>query len=122
MAFVILTGASGSGKTSIAEAVATRHGAGVDVYHFDRIGIPPIEQMIAEHGSGEAWQRAKTFWWMSELAAKRSAGRSLLFEGQTRLAFLRQAAAAANVTDYMHPGGLRRCGEGAAPDHGARRG
>jgi gluconate kinase len=69
MGFVVLTGASGSGKTAIAEAVASRYAEHVDVYHFERVGVPPLEQMIAEYGSGEAWQRAMTFEWMAKLAA-----------------------------------------------------
>ena len=50
MAFVILTGASGSGKTTIAEAVAARYGEQVEVYHFDSIGVPSPGPMIANYG------------------------------------------------------------------------
>jgi adenylate kinase family enzyme len=60
MAFVILIGASGSGKTAIARTIASHYYREVQVYHFDHIGVPSAQQMIAEYGSGEAWQRAKT--------------------------------------------------------------
>jgi len=33
MRFIVLTGASASGKTTIAEAIASRYGEYVDVYH-----------------------------------------------------------------------------------------
>lgn len=97
MGFVVLTGASGSGKTAIAEAVASRYAEHVDVYHFDLVGVPPLEQMIAEYGSGEAWQRAMTFEWMVRLAAARHIGRRIPLEGQMRLSFVSQAAAAAGI-------------------------
>lgn len=100
MSFVILTGASGSGKTTIATAVEQRHGDEVQVFHFDRIGVPPVDRMIAEHGSGEGWQRAKTFEWLAKLAPLTGAGCRLLFEGQTRLSFLAAAAQAAGITAY----------------------
>jgi chloramphenicol 3-O-phosphotransferase len=100
MVFVILTGASGSGKTVIAEAVAVRHGEQVEVYHFDSIGVPPPEQMNLSHGSGEAWQRAMTHQWTVRIASAPHSGRRALLEGQMRLSFVVEAAAAAGVTDY----------------------
>lgn len=52
MAFVVLIGASGSGKTTIARAVAARHGAEAKVFYFDSIIIPSVDEMIRECGSG----------------------------------------------------------------------
>jgi predicted kinase len=101
MAFVILSGASGSGKTAIAEAVAARHGDQVDVHHFDTIGVPPPERMIAEWGSGEAWQRAMTHEWIARIGAALRMGRRVLLEGQMRLSFVVEAAAAAGIKDYI---------------------
>ena len=101
MALVILTGASGSGKTTIADAVAARYGEQVDVYHFDSIGVPPPEQMIANYGSGEAWQRAMTYEWIARVAATPRIGRRVLLEGQTRLSFVIEATAAAGISDYV---------------------
>jgi adenylate kinase family enzyme len=101
MQLVVLIGASGSGKTAIAEAVAQRYADEVDVFHFDRIGVPSVEQMITDHGSGEEWQRAKTIDWMAKLALLRRDGRGQLFEGQTRLSFLAEGAAAAGGPAYV---------------------
>ena len=40
MPLVILIGASGSGKTTIARAIEQRHANDVEVFYFDRIGVP----------------------------------------------------------------------------------
>jgi predicted kinase len=95
---VVLTGASGSGKTTLAAAVALKAAGRFDVLHFDAIGVPPHDEMIAVHGSPEAWQRAATFHWMTRLAAIAEDGRSVLLEGQMRLSFLAEAAAAAGIS------------------------
>jgi hypothetical protein len=56
--------------------------------------------MIDEYGSGEAWQRAKTMEWMMQLTEVVRQGRTVLFEGQTRLSFLAEGAAAAGGVGY----------------------
>jgi energy-coupling factor transporter ATP-binding protein EcfA2 len=101
MSLVILIGASGSGKTTIARAIEHRYAAQVEVFYFDRIGVPAVEEMIAEHGSGEEWQRAKTLDWMVKLAQFAGSGRRLLFEGQTRFSFLQEGASAAGGLAYI---------------------
>ncbi|HEY4211586.1 MAG TPA: AAA family ATPase [Steroidobacteraceae bacterium] len=101
MRFVVLIGASGSGKTTIASALEQRYGDEVEVFHFDRIGVPSMDRMVTEYGSGEAWQRAKTFEWMAKLAQLCGSERGVLFEGQTRLSFLAEAAEAAGITTYF---------------------
>jgi adenylate kinase family enzyme len=56
MRLVVLTGASGSGKTTIADAIKTGWPGLVEVLHFDQIGVPSFEAMVSRWGSGEAWQ------------------------------------------------------------------
>ena len=97
MQLVVLTGASGSGKTTIADAIRTGYPGLVEVLHFDRVGVPSSEAMMAGWGSGEAWQRAMTMEWMARIAALPDRGRPVLFEGQTRLAFLHEALDAAGL-------------------------
>lgn len=101
MPFVILIGASGSGKTTIARAIEDRYAGSVRVQYFDRIGVPSTEQMVAEYGSSYEWQRAKTIAWMAKLAPLSRSNRKLLFEGQTRLSFLAEGAAAARGVSYL---------------------
>ncbi len=75
MFLVILIGASGSGKTTIARAIEHRYAEQVEVFYFDQVGVPSVEEMIAQYGSGEGWQRAKTLEWMAKLAQFARSGR-----------------------------------------------
>lgn len=97
MRLVVLTGASGSGKTAIADAIKIGLPGLAEVLHFDRIGVPSSEAMVAGWGSGEAWQRAMTLEWMAQIADLPRSGRPVLFEGQMRPAFLREGLLAAGI-------------------------
>src|SRR5262245_19083095 len=99
MRVIVLTGASGSGKTAIARAVQARHGDRVSAFFFDSIGIPPLDRMIEEFGSGEEWQRLKTIEWMARIAGTPHLRPNVLFEGQTRISFLSEAIAVAGLRD-----------------------
>jgi len=98
MRLVILTGASGSGKTAIAEAIRTERPNLAEVLHFDSIGVPSPEERLA-WGPNGAWQRAMTLHWMDRIAAMRGGHRPVLFEGQMRLAFVREGLLAAGLTE-----------------------
>jgi hypothetical protein len=97
MTLVILTGASGSGKTAIAEAIRAKAAGQVDVFRFDSTGVPGADEMIARWGSGEAWQRAMTLEWMGRLSGLSPRNRPVVFEGQMRLSFIREGLDAANI-------------------------
>ncbi len=98
MRLVILTGASGSGKTAIAKAIRTDWPDLAEVLHFDSIGVPSPEARQA-WGPDGAWQRAMTVSWMARIAAMSSLDRPVLFEGQMRLAFVREGLLAAKIAD-----------------------
>ncbi|NRP85346.1 hypothetical protein GFPCMMHI_01234 [Ensifer adhaerens] len=100
MGLIILTGASGSGKTTIAQAIARDHALEVTVHHFDSIGVPALDVMIQDHGSPEAWQRAKTMEWLARLAPHVRRGQAVLLEGQMRMSFVIEAVAAAKINEY----------------------
>ena len=91
--FVVLTGASGSGKTTIARCVQQQHSATHEVVFFDSVGVP-----ATGHGNGESWQRATTMAWMVKIRGLLAAGRPVLFEGQMRIAFILEALAEAGIT------------------------
>ena len=99
MGLVIMTGASGSGKTAIAEAIEADHPA-ITVFRFDSIGVPSTPVMAA-FGAGDqpggAWQRAMTLHWLKRIAPLVAAGHTVLFEGQMRIAFIHEALAASAV-------------------------
>jgi adenylate kinase family enzyme len=101
MAVVVLVGASGSGKTTIARAIAARSDVAAKVFHFDSIGVPSPEEMVRRHGSGEGWQRAETINWMLKLAGEAETGVPVLFEGQTRFTFLAEGAELAGGLPYV---------------------
>src|SRR5205809_770841 len=64
---IVVTGASGSGKTATVRALEARALPGVRCYYFDAVGVPSA----ADRGSGgpEDWQAVTTKDWLSRLAA-----------------------------------------------------
>ncbi|MEM7702738.1 MAG: hypothetical protein AAF251_12430 [Pseudomonadota bacterium] len=88
---LILTGASGAGKTTIANRVEDLAGDRVQVFRFDSIGVPSPEEMNAQFGSGEGWQRAMTHQWIERLQSTLGEGTDVLFEGQMKPAFVDEA-------------------------------
>ena len=99
MALVIMTGASGSGKTAIATRIEEKDRS-ITVLGFDTIGVPSAD-VIANFGSGYqpggAWQRAMTFKWLDRISGFVAEGRNVLFEGQMRIAFIREALIASQI-------------------------
>jgi hypothetical protein len=63
---------------------------------FDSIGVPSATEIDAfgtEHQPGGFWQRQATIQWMERIAGILHSGESVLFEGQMRIAFIREAVA-----------------------------
>jgi dephospho-CoA kinase len=126
MKLIVLTGASGSGKTTIARSVAAHKPAAapVVVLHFDSIGVPSPEQVVREYGSPEAWQEQKTFEWFQTIRDRYADRAAVLFEGQMRIAFVQAAVERAEIehaeiilVDCDDETRLRRLrGERAQPD------
>ena len=87
---VFLIGASGVGKTTVAQVLERRAPWKGRTHYFDTIGVPSAEAMEADFGGGEEWQRWATQQWVNRLAASDS--ELQLIEGQTRPSFIREAA------------------------------
>jgi hypothetical protein len=73
-----------------------------EVKFFDSIGVPSAEIMatyVGDYGPGGGWQRAMTMEWMQRIAPLLNSGKTILFEGQMRIAFIEEAIAAAGITN-----------------------
>lgn len=85
----ICTGASGAGKTAVVNHFKTLQLLGpLHCLHFDKIGVPTLEEMERVYGAAEEWQRKKTQEWMEEIQREYLLKSDVLLEGQMRIAFL----------------------------------
>jgi adenylate kinase family enzyme len=89
---LVVTGASGAGKTTAVAALADRGLHGVQCFHLDSIGVPPLEEMEREHGSGERWQAWATGEWLARLDRLPPLVRVAVLDGQTRPQFVFEAS------------------------------
>lgn len=95
---VVVTGASGVGKTTLVRALDQRQLDGVHCYYFDSIGVPTTEEMVARFGSASSWQETMTRQWISRLAANADETRIAVLDGQVRPSVVRSAFAESGVS------------------------
>ena len=69
MSILVVTGASGTGKTAAVQALAARNLPGVRCFYFDSIGVPSADTMEREYGGGDAWQAWATQQWLTRIGA-----------------------------------------------------
>lgn len=96
-AILVVTGASGSGKTATVCALEARALPGVRCYYFDAIGVPPTAVMERQFGSPDGWQATTTREWIARLAADPDGADLYVLDGQTRPSFVRDAVERAGV-------------------------
>lgn len=94
---LVITGASGSGKTAIVQALARNPRPGVTYHHFDSVGVPSPAEITSRFGSPEDWQTAWTHKWVSRLHEDPAAGRLAVLEGQMRPGVVADAFRASRV-------------------------
>lgn len=90
--FIIwLTGASGAGKTTLLSSLKEKHSSkGTwEFLKFDSIGVPSTEDMVKEYGSGENWQRAKTYEWIEKMVKGYPNKELIVMDGQANLEFIK---------------------------------
>ncbi|HVT37841.1 MAG TPA: hypothetical protein VHE78_02235 [Gemmatimonadaceae bacterium] len=92
---LVVTGASGAGKTATVRALDALSIPGVQCFHFDSIGVPTAEVMERDHGGGEQWQASTTAEWLARLGGLPAHVRVAVLDGQTRPSFVVAAAARA---------------------------
>ena len=68
-----ITGASGVGKTTLVSQLETKFRKKPwAFFHFDKVGVPAVEEMVRDFGSGAKWQEAKTYEWIEKLIQNNS--------------------------------------------------
>jgi hypothetical protein len=92
---LVVTGASGAGKTTLVRGLEARSLPGVTCHYFDSIGVPSPETMERDFGGGTGWQEATTRSWIERLALRPD--RVAVLDGQTRPSAVRAAFRLAGV-------------------------
>ena len=92
---LVVTGASGAGKTATVRSLDARAVPGVQCFYFDSIGVPTAEVMERDYGGGEQWQASATAEWLARLGCLPEKVRVAVLDGQTRPSFVLGAAARA---------------------------
>jgi hypothetical protein len=93
---LVVTGASGVGKTSSVSALEARAHSGTACFYFDSIGVPTPEIIERDFGTGERWQADATNRWIARLVTEGSPATVNVLDGQTRPSFVRAALARAS--------------------------
>jgi len=89
---VFITGASGSGKTTIVKELEKKHPEDLVFCYFDSIGVPSPKEMEKEHGSQDEWQRQATSQWVQDIQDKYSDKKAnVILDGQMRIAYILEA-------------------------------
>jgi hypothetical protein len=86
---LVVTGASGAGKTAMVTRLAARKLAGVTCAFFDSIGVPSADEMPPD------WPERTTHEWIARLA--REEARVAVLDGQTKPTFALRAFADVGV-------------------------
>ena len=92
---LVVTGASGAGKTATVRALDARRIPGIRCFYFDSIGVPTPEVMDRDYGGPERWQASATGKWLTRLGGLPNEIRVAILDGQTRPSFVFDAAAQA---------------------------
>lgn len=90
-ALLVVTGASGAGKTALVRELEALRLPGVECYQLDSIGVPSLEEMERRWGGGERWQAHATAYWVERLLRNEDGVEVAVLDGQTRPSEVRAA-------------------------------
>lgn len=98
-----LTGASGVGKTTLLSSLKAKYSGNGnwEFLKFDSIGVPSTEDMVKEYGSGENWQRAKTYEWIEKMVKGYPDKELVVMDGQANLEFIKSGFKKQNFKNYQ---------------------
>jgi hypothetical protein len=85
---LVVTGASGAGKTAAVRELDERAIPGVRCFYFDSIGVPTADVMERDYGGGEQWQASATADWLQRLGNLSDDVHVAVLDGQTRPSFV----------------------------------
>lgn len=91
-AILFLSGASGVGKTTLAEQIHKRNlQSGLVWLHPDGFGVPSVARMIQEAGSLERYQEWSTYRWVEHSLVNYLDKRIVVIDSQSNLQFIHGA-------------------------------
>lgn len=90
-AVLVVVGASGAGKTTLVAHLAKLGLPGVACYHFDTIGVPSEEEILARFGSGWAYQDWGLDQWLTRIVRNEDDVRVAVLDAQVRPSAVREA-------------------------------
>ena len=98
-----LTGASGVGKTTLLANLQSKNSnrGTWEFLKFDSIGVPSTEDMVKEYGSGENWQRAKTYEWIGKMVNGYINKEFIVMDGQANLEFIKAGFEKQSFKNYQ---------------------
>ena len=97
---IFLIGSSGAGKTAVLKSVEAMRLKNLVVCYSDSRPVPSTEDMIAECGSQEEWQRRNTMRWVKSIKESHLTKNDVLFDIQSQPSFIDEACAENGIASY----------------------
>lgn len=98
---VLITGASGVGKTTLLKEIEQKYPQEtISSHFFDSIGVPSFDDMIQQYGSSEKWQEVTTRRWIERLS-KIHDKKLVFLEGQFNPEFALVALREQSIENYL---------------------
>jgi len=90
-AILVVTGASGAGKTTLVRALDAMRIPGVGCFELDSMEVPSAEEMMERWGGTMEWQNVATRYWIERLLRNDGGHEVAVLDGQVRPSEVRAA-------------------------------